>query len=98
MNAPLRRDMQHSLHALSVTRGGTEKRIVATRRRREPCRHHSALVAHRRPRDHARIVLRNDALVVFDALVDGFELSWPHEHPVVTSAQILAAVMKRERD
>src|ERR1044071_9253364 len=98
MNPLLRGHVQYSLHALSMARGGTEERIIAAAGCGEPGHDHPALVAHRRPRDHARGVLRDDPLVVLDGLVHGLQLSRMYEHPVVAGPEGFAAGMKRERD
>ena len=77
---------------------GAEEWIIAGSGRGELRHHRHALVAHRRHRDHPRVVFRNDAFVVVNVLVDGFHLTGIHQHPVVARAQELAAVVKGEPD
>ncbi len=94
--SPVPGNVQYPVHAFPVAGRGTEEWVIARRRRGELRHHGYALIAHRRIRDHALIIFRNDALVVLDVLVHGVHLTGIHEHPVMARTQELAAMMERQ--
>src|SRR5262245_36915129 len=86
--------VQYPVHAFPVAGSRTEEWIVARFRRRELRHNHTALIAHRGPGDDARIVCRDDALVLLDGLIHRVHLARIHEHPVVPGAQKFTPMMK----
>src|SRR5207249_9488290 len=77
---------------------GTEKRIVARRRRDEMCRDGLALAAHRDRRDDTRIVWRYDAVCLFHVLIHGLHLIGKYQDPIMKRIQKLPRMMEHEVD
>src|SRR5262249_38780160 len=88
--------VQYPVHAFPMAGSRTEEWLVARFRRRDLCHNHTALIAHRSTGNDARIVCRDDALVLLDGLLHSVHLTRMHEPPVVTGAQELTPVMKSQ--
>lgn len=77
-----------------MTGSGTEKRVIAGRRRDELSHHRIAFVAHRDECDNPRIFRRNNSFRLLRVFVHRLHLIGIHQDPIVTRAQELARMME----
>src|SRR5437667_11536683 len=90
--------MQYPVHVYRMAGSGTEKWIVAGRRRDELCPHGFALAAHGYPRDDTRIVRRYFAVRLCRVLIDRLHLIGHYENPIVKGAQEFTRMMESKVD